>query len=388
MHPLQPTRFILATALVLAALAAPQARASDGYRLMYVKTDNPAVTYVDLARIEQQLADARTALATAGDPQQLADLTARVRRLEHQLASEQEDLAALQTSFAHQERAWHAERETLLEVRTSLQQAHDELRADLARQQRELDRNLAAAASWEQERAELRRQLHREGLVRNGKSLRQTLDTRDSTALVGALNDVGLLLLSEGRTPEAEELFRRALVILDSTVGRDDVATGTILEHLADTSLRRDNPDAALAFYREAAEVFGARLGTDHPRYANTLNNLGNVQRQRGDLAEAERLYREAMRIYTSLGKRQQVARAVSAHNLGVLMMDLGRMEDAGPLLEQAASLLTRQRGAASNQAIMACQSLSDFYRMTGQPERADHYQNLARDLALTQFTP
>lgn len=388
-HPRRPARpFARIATLTLAALAAQTALASDGYRLMYVKTDNPAVTYVDLARIEQQLADARAALASAGDPRQLADLAARVRRLEHQLAREQQDLADLRTTLARQELAWSAERETLHEARATLQKAHDDLLADLARQQRELDRNLAAAQSWEQERADLRRQLHREGLVRHGKSLRQSLDTRDSTALVGALNDVGLLLLSEGRTPEAEELFRRALVILDATVGRDDVATGTILEHLADTSLRRENPDAALAFYREAAEVFGARLGTDHPRYANTLNNLGNVQRQRGDLAEAERLYREAMRIYTSLGKRHQVARAVSAHNLGVLMMDLGRMEDAGPLLEQAADLLTRQRGAASNQAIMACQSLSDFYRMTGQPDRADHFQDLARDLALHQFAP
>ncbi len=372
----------------LGMMASQPVHAGDGYRLMYVKTDDPALTYVDLARMERQLAEAREALASSTDPQHLADLTARVHRLERQLAREQQQFTALRDDLHRQQLAWTSERETLREAYDTLQGTHTSLLAELDRQQRQIDRNLAAARSWEQERAELRRQLHRENLVRRGKSLRQTLDTRDSTALVSSLNDVGLLLQSEGRLPEAEELFRRALVVLDATVGRDDVATGTILEHLADTSMRRDNPDAALAFYREAADVFGARLGTDHPRYANTLNNLGNVQRQRGDLAEAERLYREAMRIYTTLGKRHQVARAVSAHNLGVLMMDLGRMEDAGPLLEQAADLLTRQRGTASNQAIMACQSLSEFYRVNGQPDRADHFQNLARDLAFNHFMP
>ncbi|HMO04888.1 MAG TPA: tetratricopeptide repeat protein [Kiritimatiellia bacterium] len=396
MHPSHPSRHHrsltdlkrAAWSVLLVAWFAQPLHAGDGYRLMYVKTDDPAVTYVDLARIERQLAEAREALAASTEPRQLAELTARIHRLERQLAREQADIAALRDDLNQQKLAWHAERETLQDAYDTLQDAHTGLLADLERKQRQIDRNLAAATSWEHERAELRRQLHRESLVRNGKSLRQTLDTLDSAALVSSLNDVGLLLQAEGRLPEAEELFRRALVVLDATVGRDDVATGTILEHLADTSMRRGNPDAALAFYREAAEVFGARLGTTHPRYANTLNNLGNVQRERGDFSEAERLYRETVRIYATHGKRHQVARAVAAHNLGVLMMGLGRMDDAGPLLEQAADLLTRQRGSASNQAIMACQSLSEFYRITGQPDRADHFQNLARDLAFNQFIP
>jgi tetratricopeptide (TPR) repeat protein len=355
---------------------------------MYVKTSDPTVTFVDLPKLERELTEARAALAAADHPEHTTELIARVHRLEDQLAREQQHVATLQSTLAGQEEQLRAEIAAWKDEYNTLHQSRNGLLDELAIKQRQLNRHIAAHQAWEHERADLRRQLHREGLVRKGKTLRQELDTRDSGSLVWSLNDVGLLLLSEGRAPEAEELFRRALVVLDATVGRDDLATGTVLEHLATVSQQRDNLDAALSFYREAAEVFGSRLGPDHPRYANTLNSLGNVQRLRNQPGEAERLYREAIRIYSTGGKRHAVARAVTTHNLGVLMMDLARLEEAGPLLETSADLLARQRGGASAHAIVACRSLSDFYRVTGRPDRADHYRSLAQELAVDQLTP
>ncbi len=229
----------------------------------------------------------------------------------------------------------------------------------------------AEIARLETEAGALRVRLREEGLVRQGRALREEIGDAQDSALAWSLNDVALLMGSEGRHREAVALHRRALAILEASVGRDHLATGTALHNLAEASVRAGDVLAATEFYREAAGVFERRLGSAHPRLAAVLNGWGSALRVREDPVGAEALYRRAISIYERTADRGREDLAVPLHNLGLLMASQLRHEEARLVLERALAIVERYADAAGMQRAVVLRSLAQFYATTGNRTRS-----------------
>jgi tetratricopeptide (TPR) repeat protein len=84
-----------------------------------------------------------------------------------------------------------------------------------------------------------------------------------------SLNNLGLLLKTQGDFAGARPLFERALAIREKALGSEHPSTATSLNNLA--SLLKDQGDLAGArlLYERALAIREKALGSEHPSTAN-----------------------------------------------------------------------------------------------------------------------
>jgi tetratricopeptide (TPR) repeat protein len=175
--------------------------------------------------------------------------------------------------------------------------------------------------------------------------------------------DLGLLLLSLGKTQEAEQMMIKSLAIADR-LGETAIAAlaaGNLsllyretqdldqAEAMARQALRfegqlerKDSVARAslnlgtILFERARLDEAGARFAESLRLYeelgppdraAQALFNLGNVHRARKQMDEAETSYRKAMDLFLSVNEAGGVAGA--SGNLGTLYLEAGRLAEA-----------------------------------------------------------
>ncbi|MEI6848255.1 MAG: tetratricopeptide repeat protein [Chlorobiaceae bacterium] len=95
------------------------------------------------------------------------------------------------------------------------------------------------------------------------------------------LNNLGLLLKTQGKDAEAEPMFRRALEIDEKAYGKDHPEIATDLNNLA--TLLKDQGKYAEAepLYRRALEIYEQRLGNNHPDTITSRDNLTALLKKR-----------------------------------------------------------------------------------------------------------
>jgi protein O-mannosyl-transferase len=208
-----------------------------------------------------------------------------------------------------------------------------------------------------------------------------------------ACNNLGVEFLGRGDVSEAEEMFRRALVIMPDHVeaqnnlgnilartGRADKAFACFEKAIAldpnfaparfgmgDVLLHQGRLEAAAGSYRSALKLDpgnldgqinlgAALLGEGHPAEAATVfrgildekpafawaeNDLGNALFQLGVPAEAASHYRRALEIDPHLPE--------AANNLGFALQKLGRLDEAIAQFREAIRLKPEYREAHRN---------------------------------------
>lgn len=338
----------------------------------------------NLAEAEKALAQARTQTERLKSAGQAAEETAAAARKKQaaELAEARGQIERLAATVAELQK----DQENRAAQLAAKEQRHAQLIAEHKKDQAacaaELGEVRAQLKQAAAEQQRLRAQLKDEEWIRQGKALREQLGPEDNAALVGSLNDVGLALQAEGKLDQAEEMFRRALVVLDRTSGRSGAAAGTILQHLADVGWARNDLDAAAANYEEAARQFSAALGDNHPRHAATLNGLARVRRDQQRPQEAEELYRMAIHVYERHQAKHPADLVVPLHNLALLLMEQGRLDEAGPLLERAV-LLAEKSGLKKGDAQVVLRTMIRYCQAAGDVERAAEFEKRADELAL-----
>ncbi|HEU0123164.1 MAG TPA: tetratricopeptide repeat protein [Bryobacteraceae bacterium] len=95
-----------------------------------------------------------------------------------------------------------------------------------------------------------------------------------SPETAAAWNNLASLLLSTGRTAEAETWQRKALASLEKTLGPIHLRTGLAASNLADILRARGQESGALILYRRALDVFEASLPPGHPWTAEARQAL------------------------------------------------------------------------------------------------------------------
>jgi tetratricopeptide (TPR) repeat protein len=122
-------------------------------------------------------------------------------------------------------------------------------------------------------------------------------ERHEAKSLPSALNNLGRIRAEQGRSKEAEQLFRRAIALWERQLGptHPNVAAG--LTSLGLLLCSRSKFNDAEPILRRARDIDVERFPANHPRIANDLNNMGVLALDRKHYAEAEEFLQEARAI-------------------------------------------------------------------------------------------
>ena len=200
---------------------------------------------------------------------------------------------------------------------------------------------------------------------------------KNSPDLAVAIRSLGQISQMQGHHSEAEMLYREALRMLESSVGRSDWRTGearvVLAKHLAfegdlkiaraeiesgfqvllatfgpahlstlgaqlaqSTVMRRqgDLPGAGELLVQMEA-VIQRTLPLDHPFQAEFLDEVGSVMRELGKGAEATGFFRQSLETKTKTYGRNHPNTLITLRNLAVLLYVDGEAEEARRLFEE-----------------------------------------------------
>jgi CHAT domain-containing protein/Tfp pilus assembly protein PilF len=184
--------------------------------------------------------------------------------------------------------------------------------------------------------------------------------TRD---LAGAMNNLAQLYGDVGRDAEAEPLFKRALAIMEKTVGLDSVDIAPELNNLAALYQRQQRYAEAEPLFKRALALSEKQLPAGHPDIGRALNNLAtNYERQ--DLhADSEPLFRRALAIYEKAAGPESPAVATLLSNLGQVVKAEGRYGDAEPLIKRSLAIHEKVQGQNHPDVARSLNNLADLYQ-------------------------
>lgn len=167
---------------------------------------------------------------------------------------------------------------------------------------------------------------------------RQSLG-EDHSKTVQSMVSLADALLTDGEYDEAEPLYRKAIGILSSPSGDDnvDVWVRTIaLNGLGVLLSTKGEAVEAESLAREAIKLSPQLTGSERSIIPLLLNNLGQALTFQGDLERGIDYYREAYKEYGSLPGGPWGDQALVLCNLGSSLKALGRYAEAEATLRQS----------------------------------------------------
>src|SRR5437667_12876545 len=129
------------------------------------------------------------------------------------------------------------------------------------------------------------------------------------------------MVWKQGRTDEAEGLYRESLAMSRKLLGNDHMDISGTLNNLAILLRNQGRLEEAERTYREALAI-SQKLQKEHPFVANQLNNLALVLRNQNKLEEAESLYRQALAMREKLLGSEHPDVIGTRNDLGTLLVD------------------------------------------------------------------
>ena len=121
---------------------------------------------------------------------------------------------------------------------------------------------------------------------------------QEANAKVSAWQGIGRLERDEGRLPEAEAAFRRAVAMSEAMDGPGNADLPPMQVDLADVLRDRGQWAAADAVYAAALAVMDQTVGGTAPRLPQALDGLARVRWAQGQRADAEALLRRAIELH------------------------------------------------------------------------------------------
>jgi tetratricopeptide (TPR) repeat protein/V8-like Glu-specific endopeptidase len=166
--------------------------------------------------------------------------------------------------------------------------------------------------------------------------IRHAEDIKTSTPLAFLMNNLGMYLKEIAEFDKAEPLYRRALSILEASLGPDHPNVARSLNNLGHLLFKTNHIREAEPLYRRALSIWEASRGPDHPDVALSLNNLAALLSGTNRKEEAEPLYRQSLRIWEITFGPDHPDVAISLNNLALLLSETNRKNEAEPLFRRA----------------------------------------------------
>ena len=205
--------------------------------------------------------------------------------------------------------------------------------------------------------------------LRRSLKIREKLLGPDNTNIALSLNELALLLKSQGKYEESEPLYKKSLEIRE-TKNHPDVAES--LNNLAGLYYSQGKYAEAEPLYQRSLGIVEKALGKDHPDVAKPLNNLAELYRAQGKYAEAEPLYQRSLGIReTKLGKDHPEV-AASLNNLAGLYYHQKKYKEAVSLFERVLVIFEKSLGKDHPYVAKPLNNLAEMYRSQGKYAKAE----------------
>ncbi|MEM9462093.1 MAG: tetratricopeptide repeat protein [Myxococcota bacterium] len=162
----------------------------------------------------------------------------------------------------------------------------------------------------------------------------------DHLDLATTLNNLGNVAYHQGNYDNARAYHQRALAIRQQALGPDHPAVAASLNNLGNALLDQGNPDDARVHYERVLAIRRETLGPDHPDVAESHNNLGGVSYHQGDMAGARVHFERALAIRQKVLGPDHPELAASLTNLGAVLVDQQDYDNARAYHQQALAIL------------------------------------------------
>jgi serine/threonine protein kinase len=256
-----------------------------------------------------------------------------------------------------------------------------------------------------------------EELTRKEIEIRRAVEGDDTMESAGALNNLGIYVMFQGRLEEAALIIEEANEAVRRLAGDQHPELAKGLENLGNVYYRLGQTDKTLELLAEVIEMRRAVLGDDSPQVARGLTNLGAVYRITGQYELAEETLRDAVvrmeraygpdhtdvaSVHRTLGltlwKLERLVEAETelrtAHGiakaaydegtlglagyqnyLGRVLIQRKKFTEAEPLLIASYEAHVDAHGSDSEITAGAAKGLVELYEAWGRPNDADRYR-------------
>jgi tetratricopeptide (TPR) repeat protein len=190
--------------------------------------------------------------------------------------------------------------------------------------------------------------------------------------VASALNSLAVLLQDTNRLAEAEPLMRRALMIDEASLGPNHSQVGIRLNNLA--ALLKDINRLAEAepLMRRALMIGEVSLGPDHPKVGIRVGNLAGLLEATGHFAEAEPFRRRALAIHEASFRPDHPYVAISLNNLALLLQATNRLDEAEPLYRRALAIDEKSYGPDHPTVAIRLNNLAGLLQATNRLDEAE----------------
>lgn len=165
------------------------------------------------------------------------------------------------------------------------------------------------------------------------------------------LNELGKLYHAQGNLERAEELYTRALPILEQSFGKDHLHVAAVVYNLGRLRHDQHRLDEADQLYQRALLVWLESYGPHHPLSLSALEDLGRLNVERGSYGDAETILKRLVEIKEEVYGTGSPEIVPSLGDLAGLYVLLGRDSEAEVLYARALALLQRKDGAEVDRA-------------------------------------
>lgn len=167
----------------------------------------------------------------------------------------------------------------------------------------------------------------------------------DTGLIAPELNNLAALYQRQGRFAEAEPLFKRALAVSEKSLSREHPDVGRALNNLATLYVKQERFAEAEPLFRRALAIYQKAAGPEHPAVATVLNNIGQVDRDLNRDADAEAPIKRSLAIREKVLGPEHPDVARSLNNLAGLYEHQKRYAEAEPLYRRALAIRERALG-------------------------------------------
>ena len=211
-----------------------------------------------------------------------------------------------------------------------------------------------------------------EPLLRRALAIVEKSLGADHPGVAICLNNLSILLIATSRLDEGEPLMRRALVIDEKSLGPDDFNVAIRLNNLAQLLKRTNRLDEAEPLMRRALVIDEKNFGPDHSKVALRLNNLARLLHDTDRIAEAEPLMRRALAIGEKSFGPDHPFVATCLVNLAGLLQATNRIIEAELLMRRALAIDEKSFGPDHPEVAIDLQNLASLLQNTNRIDEAE----------------
>jgi tetratricopeptide (TPR) repeat protein len=208
-------------------------------------------------------------------------------------------------------------------------------------------------------------------------------------AIASSLNQVGMVYDDLGKFADAIRQFRRALAMVESMEGKDNLNYAVLLGNLAADYGELKQDKTARPLLREAIDIYVRHDATGDPRLAIARIGLAQSDMNSGRYRDAQELLEQALavlRLQQQASWRRQTA--ITLNNLGVVHRLQKHHAESEPLFLQSIRMIEEEFGVDHPRLLEPLNNLALAYIDLGRPEDALATMRRARTIAEARLRP